>query len=257
MDNIKIITSYDQVKEKVESILSTGISSDQILLVTDWDEVITTGTWQQKDNQGNYFKPDKRILTESEGDVRLRDPNVPDILKEILDKDIDIMVATARPPIRDINYIPITKELYNIPDFLNLRCINNQDRIDYDKICIIIKEIIHLYGFDDLVEEAYHKIQIMETYSGVRLTYQSSLKGCFGIQIDDEIIVYQDGYAFLGHNKGVSLLEVLKQFDEFPLHIIVVDDNPKVIESYRNSIERFREHGSTLHILYYPQLTGI
>lgn len=250
------ITTYQAVLDKVNDLIAQGLHlyHDSIIVLTDWDNTINgPGAWSQKDYQGKYLFETKRMLTEEEVDHRLRDPLTLEVLNKLTSLSIPIFVATARPPVRDLDIIIKFKEGQNL-DLLDCRHPDNPDVMHYEKIRGIINDYVHGLSEETLLEKALQKVQIMEERSGVKITAQKGIKKEGEIiTIDNHKVVYHNGFIFTGYNKGPALFNSLGFKDSIrDVHIIIVDDCERALKSFIPVLKNFTEKRARLHILHYP-----
>lgn len=247
------VSSYASVQQKVNELFEQGVDADNIMVLTDWDDTINKqGAWKQKDPNGNYFHPYKRMLLEHEVDHTLRDPNTQQILKYLRSKNVKTIVATARPPIIDTDLASMAKWQSKSLDLMDERLDSNPDVINYEKIGQTIYELIQHMAPETLNHKARHKVRKMQHQSGIDLTGQPGLEGSLSIDLDRGQAIFHNGYAFIGHDKGPVVYKLLNKLRRFPAHIIVIDDNPRAIDSYIKELTYFKKAGATVHLLYYP-----
>lgn len=249
------ITSYLAVLNKVDTLLDQGVHPDDIMLITDWDNTINgPGAWSQKDYQGNYHFDTKRMLSEEEVDHRLRDPNTAEIIDNLIARNIKLLVATARPPLRDLEVINRVKDEHGI-DLLDIRHPDNQEVIHYDKIRGMIDDIVNNTHSDELLERTRHKIQIMEERSGIKIKNADKHPEEIRI-IETHRVVCHGGYIFTGYNKGPVLCEMLGYKDndknDHPRHLIMVDDCDRALKSFIPVLCFFTEKNTVFHVLHFP-----
>jgi hypothetical protein len=257
--HFETVTSFMAVSQKVDELLAANVDPDTVYVLADWDDTIigadtvAMGAWSP-------LHPDKsKVRTEEDVDHRLRDPNTLGVIQELKAKSINIIVTTARPPIRDLDAINTVQErhgysLFDIrfsPDHPEL-----PNAVNLNKISEIITALVNDHEEPDLIIKTREKIQIMQERSGIILTGQPGLSRSPQKQIifklENQSIVYDDGFAFVGHKKGPAVFRLLRELNINNSHIIVIDDSKNAITTYTNLLSDFTKENIKLFFLHYP-----
>ena len=248
------VKSYRAVLEKVEELLSQGIEPSSILVLSDWDDTIN-GKDTEAMGAWSAVLDENSVRTEEEVDHQLRDSNVIKIIDDIRDKKIKIIVTTARPPIRDSVAIEIVQQRYGYYLFDSRFAANHPhspNKVNLNQISHIIADLVGGYNKEALMRQARHKIAVMQERSGVVLTGQEGLKESLFFHAGEQAVVYDDGFAFVGHKKGFSVLELLDKLNINCPYVIVIDDSKKAVDSYYDLLDNFSEKNMKLFFLHYP-----
>jgi Protein of unknown function (DUF2608) len=245
------VDKYMAVAHKVDELLKQGVLPKDILVLTDWDNVINApGAWEQKNYQGDYIDAkSKRMLLEHEVDHKLRDQDLHDIQQNIIKKGVRIVVVTARPPVIDTEI----STLSGVGNLMDARHPENPDKIHFDKIVETIKTVLDQTDKNEILEHAKKKVDIMQERSGVRLTNQQGLNTSFVEDVNGLKIVYHDGFSFVGHDKGAALPVLLEKLGGWPAHIIIIDDSSDALKSYHKNLDHFTRNKSKAHLLHYKK----
>jgi len=242
------VDSYYAVREMVDLLLSAGVPAEDILVLSDWDNVVNgPGAWEQKNYDGSYALPEtKRMLLEHEVDHQLRDPHVLDTQNYIIEKLITLLIVTARPPVVD-SHLP---EMAGIPHLMDIRFDHNQDLVHHEAISAKIKHTLNQTDNDVIMQKAKHKVSVMREKSGVNLSGQNGLDKSFVHQVGDFKIVHHDGFSFVGHEKGPSTLALNELLNlHGKKHKIIIDDSPRALNSYISVLEQL---SGKVYFLHYP-----
>lgn len=246
-----VISGYSEVAAKVADLSSAPVS-----VLTDWDDTVNApGAWHQKFYDGSWVCPTtKRMLLESEVDGMLRDSDTVSIIQSWKTDSIPVLVTTARPPVIDAKLTKYAANRNLHKNLMDARTTTNPDQIDYDTIKAISLNIFRELGRTTLTEKVAKKITAMSLQSGIDLRGQENLMHTVIEDHNNHMLVYQDGYAFIGHDKGPNMLHLVSEIGLTPGHLVIIDDSSRALISYLDTgiVAGFEELGYTLHLLHYP-----
>lgn len=246
------ITQYAAVHSKVLELSKSA----NVSVLTDWDDTINApGAWRQKKYDGSWVcSHSKRMLLEHEVDTLLRDQETPEIIQSWKRHKIPVLVTTARPPVIDVKLKKYALQLKMHSDLMNIRLPHADEEIDYLTINQHISSILNTFNSEKLKSKTEKKVNAMIAWSGINLKDQPNLDYSVIKTFGQHLLAYHNGYAFIGHNKGAHMLQLLQEVQLSPGHLVIVDDSPRAIGSYLEAevIKGFEELGYTLHLMHYP-----